>query len=229
MKKNILEADGIIYRIGYKNLLTDVYLKCKTGEIVGLLGRNGCGKTSLLKIIFGTLGAENKSIRINKVPFNRPYVKSNLISYLPQDNFLPRATSIKEIVSQYISRPAKRNIILKDPHISKHLNKTTTELSGGELRYFQVLLLLNLKSDFVLLDEPFSSVEPIYKEKIKDLIHNHKEEKGFIITDHDYRNVIDLCDELRLIINGVCKYVKYVSQLEEWGYIPEGTFNSKDF
>lgn len=117
---------------------------------------------------------------------------------------------------------------MKDPHISKHLNKTATELSGGELRYFQVLLLLNLKSDFVLLDEPFSSVEPIYKEKIKDLIRNHKEEKGFIITDHDYRNVIDPCDELRLIVNGVCKYVKEVNQLEEWGYIPEGIFNSKD-
>lgn len=67
MKKTVLEVEGIIHGFGVKNLLTDVYLKCGVGEIIGILGRNGCGKSSLLKIIFGTLSAENKTIRVNKV------------------------------------------------------------------------------------------------------------------------------------------------------------------
>jgi ABC-type multidrug transport system ATPase subunit len=228
MVKNVLEADSIIYRIGHKNLLTDIYVKCITGELVGILGRNGCGKSSLLKIIFGTLRAENKSISVNKTLINKPYIKGNLISYLPQDDFLPKGVSVKEIISKYISQPAQRNIILNDPHVNKHLNKRTAEMSGGELRYFQVLLLLNLESTFVLLDEPFSSVEPLYREKIKSLIKAYKHKKGFLITDHDYRNVMDLCDEIRLITNGVCKYIKDMNQLELWGYVPEGTFNFPD-
>lgn len=226
MRKDVIEAESIIYRLGHKNILTDVYIKCETGEIIGVLGRNGCGKSSLLKIIFGTLRTENKNIRINKIRVNHLFTKRNMISYLPQNCFLPKTLSLRKIVLKFIPVASRREVIFDDPHIAKHLNKTVNELSGGESRYFQVLLLLNLTSSFVLLDEPFSSIEPLYREKIKDLIRQYKGEKGFIVTDHDYLNIVDLCDSIKLIVNGVCKHIRHVNELERWGYVPEGTFDS---
>ena len=228
-KKDVLEAEGIIYRIGYNDLLTDIYMKCEMGEVIGVLGRNGCGKSSLLKIIFGTLEAENKNIRVNKMPIDRLYAKRNIVSYLPQDSFLPKTISLKKIVLNFISRTSKREAIFKDLHLNKHLNKKVNELSGGELRYFEVLLLLSLDSRFILLDEPFSSIEPLYKERIKNLIWQYKGEKGFIITDHDFHNLLALCDNVKLIVNGVCKTITQAQELELWGYAPEGTFSAKGF
>lgn len=224
MKKDILEVEGIIYGFGSKNLITDIYLKCGVGEIIGILGRNGCGKSSLLRIIFGTLNAENKMIRVNKLVVNRPYTQNDLISYLPQNGFIPKSLTLRSIVAKYIPLPANRSRIINDPQIEKHLDKRINDLSGGESRYFQILLLLSLESTFVLLDEPFSAIEPLYKEKIKDLIRANKNEKGFIVTDHDYQNVLDLCGSIKLIVNGVCKHIKDLNELERWGYVPKGTF-----
>lgn len=65
MVKHTLEVDSVLYSLGERKLLSDVYLNCGTGEIVGLLGRNGCGKTTLLQIIFGTKHTDNKHISID--------------------------------------------------------------------------------------------------------------------------------------------------------------------
>lgn len=224
MEIDKLEVEGIIYGFGVRNLLTDVYLKCEVGEIVGVLGRNGSGKSSLLKIIFGTLNAENKMIRVNNKIVNSAFSQIDLISYLPQSNFIPKTLTLRTIIAKYIPLQEKRDKIINDPHVENHLDKRVSNLSGGELRYFQILLLLNLESTFVLLDEPFSAIEPLYKEKIKDLIRNYKKVKGFIVTDHDYHNVLDLCGSIKLIVNGVFKHIKSVDELESWGYVPKGTF-----
>lgn len=87
-------------------------------------------------------------------------------------------------------------------------------------------MLLNLESSFILLDEAFSAIEPLYREKIKDLIHK-KNEKGFIVTDHDYVNLFDLCGTIKLIVNGVCMHVNEIDELELFGYVTEGTFHKK--
>lgn len=224
MSKDVLEAEGIIYGFGARNILSDVYLKCEVGEVIGILGRNGCGKSSLLKIIFGTLAAENKTIRVNKNIINRPYTQNNLISYLPQTGFIPKSLKLKNIVSCFISSPDRRKKVFEDVHIEPHFEKKINQLSAGESRYFQILLLLNLESSFVLLDEPFSAIEPLYKEKIKELIGSFKNEKGFIVTDHDFQNVIDICSSIKLIVNGVCKHINNLSELEQRGYVPVGAF-----
>lgn len=222
---NLLEVDSVIISFGHREVVNDCYLSCATGEVIGMLGRNGCGKSSLLKVMFGTLSAKSKFIRINGQVYDQPYKTGNLIAYLPQHAFLPPNISIKRIINIFISDETSRNKILSDPMLRHHLKKRITELSGGELRYLEILLLVNLNVKFILLDEPFSKVEPLYKQVIIDLIREYRSTKGFIITDHDYTNIIASSDKIILISNGVCRPIDKLIELEQYNYVPVGTFN----
>ena len=222
--KNLLEVDSVMVSFNDRKILSDCYLRCETGDVIGILGRNGCGKSSLLKIIFGSLFTYFKFIRINGEVYDKPYKKGNLIAYLPQHDFLPKNISIKNIIDIYIADANGREKIKNDPRLKSHLKKRISELSGGELRYFEIMLLVNLDTQFILLDEPFSKVEPLYKEVIIDLIKEYRQTKGFVITDHDYRNIIAASDRIILITEGACKTITSLNQLEFWNYVPAGTF-----
>ena len=222
---NLLEVDSVMVSFDDRKILGGCYLKCETGDIIGILGRNGCGKSSLLKIIFGSLFTYNKFIRINGRVYDQPYKHGNLVAYLPQHDFLPKNIAIKKIIDIYLPTAFGREEIRNDPRLKQHLKKSISELSGGELRYLEIMLLVNLDVKFILLDEPFSKVEPLYKEVIANLIKENRSKKGFIITDHDYRNIIATSDRIILISNGVCKPIVNLIELEQWNYVPTGTFS----
>lgn len=227
MIKYTLEIDSILKYHKDILLLSDIYIKCNTGDVIGLLGKNGSGKSTLLRIIFGSVQTYNKNIRINNKVYTKPYQKGNLVAYLPQNSFLPKGISIKNIVNVFLEDKQKKEVLFGDKRISKIINKELAELSGGERRYLEIMLLVNLNTKFILLDEPFSAIEPIYKETIKDLINEYKREKGFIITDHDYRNIIDVSSQLMLITNGAIKRIDKLFELEDLGYLPMGTINDQ--
>jgi len=90
MEYNTLHIDSIKKSFNNKNILQDIYLKINSGDIVGLLGRNGSGKSTLLNIIFGTLEAESKFIKINDTVYEKVYMNKNIVNYLPQNDFLPK-------------------------------------------------------------------------------------------------------------------------------------------
>lgn len=222
-----LEVDSILKSYNEVNVLTDVYLKCTTGEVVGVLGRNGSGKSTLLKIIFGTLDTYDKSIRIDKKIYHTPFKNKNLIAYLSQDNFLPKNVPLRKLIKLFISDKESQDRVRNDGRVKQNIDKTCHDLSKGEERFFELLLLVNLPVKFILLDEPFAAIEPIYKEKIKVLINEYKKDKGFIITDHDFRNIIDASDRTILIYNGICKPIEKLEQLEEYNYLPKGTLRNE--
>lgn len=222
-----LEADSVIISLGERQLLTDVYLKCETGDVVGILGRNGSGKSTLLKVIFGTTHTYNRNIRIDKKVYSGPAGKGDALAYLPQHSFLPKDISIKKIADIFIDDARVRKTILDDRRIQQHVRKTVAELSAGERRYLEILLLVSLPVKFVLLDEPFSGIEPLYKRRIIALIRAYRKTKGFIITDHDYRNIIEASNRIVLLVNGSCKNIKALIELESWHYVPEGTFEKE--
>jgi ABC-type multidrug transport system ATPase subunit len=225
---NILEIEGVLHSFGNRQILTDVYLKCQTGEIIGILGQNGTGKSTLLKIVFGTLSATNKNIRINGKWYDKPYQAPGLIAYLPQHRFLPRNISLRQIVNIFITNKPQQQNIFADQHMIPQWKKRTTELSGGELRYFEILLLINTHAKFLLLDEPFSGIEPIYRERITELILENRKQTGFLLTDHDYRSIIDVSSNILLIVDGGLKKIMNVEQLEGYNYVPVGTFTKLD-
>ncbi|HEY4785105.1 MAG TPA: ATP-binding cassette domain-containing protein [Bacteroidales bacterium] len=217
---NVLEIDSIIKAFNGRQILTDIYLKCTTGEIIGLLGRNGTGKSTLLKIIFGVLWTDNKFIRIDGKVLTQPYKISNELCYLPQHNFLPKQFSVKKVAKLYLPTD-QINSFLDDSILRTLINNKTGNLSGGELRYLEIKLLLNTDCKFLLLDEPFNGVSPLMIDSLKELITEKAKVKGIILTDHDYRNVLDVATRYCLIFDGGIKEVKDKAELVKWGYLSE--------
>lgn len=216
----LLEADSIRKEFGTKQVLTDISVRCEPGDIIGLLGRNGSGKSTLLKILFGTLHTDHKFIRINDEKTDQPFTKKDTISYLCQDNFLPKNLTVKQVVDVYCDEIIGSEF-LNDEVLEKVKETKIRNLSGGESRYLEVKLLLSLNSLFVLLDEPFNGISPLHIELIKAMIIGKSKQKGIILTDHDYRNVLDIANKYYLLFDGGLKRIKSKQDLIDWGYVPE--------
>ena len=217
---NLLEIDSVVKTFDMHVVLTDIYLKCQTGDVIGMLGRNGTGKSTLMKILFGILSADRKFIRIDGKVYDQPYKTINEICYLPQDSFLPKHMTIEKTIELYLGKNQITNFM--DDSILQKLNTSKISyLSGGELRYLEIKLLLNTDCKFLLLDEPFNGVSPILVGEIKKLILKASKFKGIILTDHDYRNVLDVANQFCLIYDGGIKRIIDKQELVRWGYIPE--------
>ena len=217
---NLLEIDSVVKVFDRYVVLTDIYMKCQTGDIIGMLGRNGTGKSTLMKILFGTLNADTKFIRIDGKVYNQPYKTINEICYLPQDSFLPKHMSVEKTIELYLGENRVVGF-LEDSILQKLNTSKISHLSGGELRYLEIKLLLHTDCKFILLDEPFNGVSPILVGEIKKLIIKASEFKGIILTDHDYRNVLDVANQFCLIYDGGIKKIDDKRELVRWGYIPE--------
>jgi ABC-type multidrug transport system ATPase subunit len=217
---NIFEADSIRKSFDNKQILTDIYIKCQTGDIIGLLGLNGSGKSTMLKILYGTLYTDYKHLKINGEIVEKPYTQKKMIGFLHQDNFLPKNLTIKRILSYFNFGPRIYEF-QNDPIISKIYNSKIQDISGGESRYLEVKLILSLDKKFVFLDEPFNGISPVHTEIIKDLIRCQSKSKGVILTDHDYRNVLDVANKYMMLHDGGLKIVKSKEEFIYWGYLPD--------
>jgi ABC-type multidrug transport system ATPase subunit len=215
----MLEFDGIQFGYGEKQLLTGIYMKCESGKITGLLGHNGSGKSTLLKLVFGSLKTEVISVRINRVPVLPPAFTSKQIMYLPQDGLVPADLTLKRIAKLY--QIAEDKFFTSFPELEEDFSKFSNELSGGQLKLFEVLLILNAHAPFCLLDEPFTGLTPVLVERLRDYIHQIRHAKGILISDHLYRHVIGLSDSLYILANGKTYLVKDKEDLIHRGYLPD--------
>lgn len=216
---NTLEFDSISLSYGLHTILSSVHMKCITGNIVGLLGRNGSGKSSLLQSVFGTLSTENKSIRLNQERLVNNYLSKKLIGYLPQCDLIPSFLTFSEALKLYNIDFSKLESSF--PELGKILNKKSAEVSGGQRRLFEVLLILYSNHRFSLFDEPFTGVMPIHIEKLIRIFTEEKSKKGIILTDHSHRYIRAICDQLYVIANGQTYRIADDSQLIKYGYLNE--------
>jgi len=221
MTNHLLEIDSVQKHFDQKVVLSDVYLKCKTGEIIGLLGRNGSGKSTLLKIIFGIISADHKFVRVDGKVLFKTNDLLNEISYLPQEDFIPNSFSVKKTIQLSIDKN-KITDFYQDDFINSLKDKKINHLSGGELRYLEIKLILSNSSKFVLLDEPYNGLSPIMIDKINQLIIANSLKKGIIITDHNYEYVINISSKLILMKEGKAFHLKDKNELIDKGYLREG-------
>jgi ABC-type lipopolysaccharide export system ATPase subunit len=211
-----LEADGIQLEFNGRKILYSVYLKLETGKITALLGRNGTGKTCLMNIIYGSLYCE-KSVRIDQSPQKMAYQRPDLLRYLPQFNFIPPQFSLKKIFNDFELEYAAFEQSFTE--FSSKYRHAVGRLSGGERRLVELYVILQSKSQFVMLDEPFTHLNPVQIEKVKELLQDEKRDKGLLITDHMYKQVVDICDDLYVLVNGRVHLAKSIDDVEQLGYV----------
>ena len=212
-----LYIDSVEHHFDGRKILNGVYLRCKRGEVLGLLGRNGSGKSTLLKIIFGAIKADYMHLKLDGQLLLRAY-PSRKIVYLPQHHFVPGYLRVKEAV--FLFTHQYRDALSAVAFIGTNLDAPLYTLSGGQRRFFEVLLLLYSDAPYVLLDEPFSQLAPLMAEEIGMHLDVLKAEKGFIITDHHYRQIQAVADRLILLHHGAAYPVKTGDDLRLHGYLP---------
>jgi len=214
-----LEVDSIILEFDTKRVLQDVYLKNETGKTTGILGRNGTGKTCLMNIIYGELQTTNKSVRIDGETIFNGFRNPETFRYLPQFSFIPKSLRIERIFNDF--NLDFHEFIEYFPEFEKYYKSKLRILSGGEQRIIEVYSILASKTKFCMLDEPFSHIMPVHVNTLKSIITKEKTNKGVIITDHLYKHVIDICDDLYVILNGRTYLTQNVNDLLTLGYINE--------
>lgn len=216
----VLQLHNAVLRFGNKKVLSEVFFTLKTGDILGIFGRNGCGKSTLLQMIFGTLKKGTVRLSVNGIAFNpSSNIASQCIALLPQHPILPRNLLVRDVIPIYFSEGKKQDSIFYDPLIANIADKKTGELSLGQARYFEVLLVANLNHPFLLLDEPFSLIEPLYKKKLKELLETIRPKKGIIMTDHYYNDVLDIATQNLLIKNGKGIPIENARDLQRLKYL----------
>jgi len=207
---------------GKKEVIKDVSFSIERGEILGLFGSNGSGKSTLLKMLFGTLKADTISLSIDEKTMKPSEVISKqLIAYLPQHPFLPKQRKVRDVIPMFHPSEAKQDAVFYDPHIATMTHKKTGALSLGELKYLEVVLLSLLPHPFLCMDEPFSMLEPLHKEKLKEFLLKTKCEKGILITDHYYQDVLEISDKNIVLKGGSSHKVHTEGDLQKFEYLTE--------
>lgn len=192
---NRLEVMEVNKTFGKRQILNRVSFSCKTGEIIGLFGRNGSGKSTLLKGIMGSLRMDSITIYMNgeNVHPSKIFPKK-LVAFLPQDSFLPKEMKVRDVIPLMFPKGEEQDKIFHSAGVAVFDSKRVGKLSTGQLKYLELLLFAHLPHPFLLLDEPLSMLEPMYIEKAKDLLLSLKTTKGLVITDHYYKDILEIAD-----------------------------------
>lgn len=213
-----LEIDSVQLAFEGRTILSNVFLKCETGDIVGIMGRNGSGKSSLLKLIFGTLKADSQSVRVDGIYTNQLYKIKKAVHYVPQDGLFMNYLTFKDLVKIF-ELGTKLDQMLEVEELRDNQNTKIGNMSGGVKKMIEILTLLYTDSEFTLLDEPFSYLSPVLVEKlVPHLIHQSKS-KGIIMTDHQYKTVWSTANKHYVLYEGNLREIFEIEELSKYGYI----------
>ncbi len=209
-----LKAQQLEKRYKSRVVVKDVSLEVSSGEVIGLLGPNGAGKTTCFYMMVGLVPLDGGEIylddrRLTHMPIHR---RAQLgLSYLPQEASIFRrltvAENIKAVLELQVSDQAvitaKLEQLLDDLHIAHLRDNPAISLSGGERRRVEIARALATEPRFILLDEPFAGVDPIAVIDIQKIIRFLKERGiGVLITDHNVRETLGICDRAYIINDG---------------------------
>ena len=214
-EKHILEIDSVELSFGDRRILSGVYLAVETGGVTAVLGRNGCGKSCLMKILCGSLRADFRSMRIDGVWHDR--FRADEVRYLAQQGFIPGWLTVDRALRDF-GLPWD-DLLAWFPLFGKLRGTKIRALSGGERRILESYLILCSPTQFVMLDEPFSQVAPLHVSTLKALIRQEKSSKGILVTDHMHRHVTDIADRLYVLADGQTYLTRGEEDLVRCGYL----------
>ena len=219
MSKFQLLDDGLIVNkvsktYGNKEVVREISLSIKRGEIVGLLGPNGAGKTTTFYMIVGLVKPDSGSILLDKIDITKAPIYSRGtkgIGYLPQEPSIFRGMNVEDnllsIIEVVEKDKNKHQIILQgllNEFNINHVKKSkSVVLSGGERRRLEIARTLAARPKFLLLDEPLTGIDPVSIEEIKSIIKKlTKKNIGVLITDHNVRETLKIVDKVYIVNEG---------------------------
>jgi lipopolysaccharide export system ATP-binding protein len=211
----VLRAERLEKRYHGRPVLRDVSLEVPCGEIVGLLGPNGSGKTTCFYIMSGLLAPDKGTVWLNgrdvtSLPIHQRALLG--IGYLPQESSIFRGMTVEENILAALEiveprtekREARVEHLLGEFGISYLRHSSALALSGGERRRVEIARCLALSPSFVLLDEPLAGIDPIAIADLKQLILDLKKRHiGVLITDHNVRETLSLVDRAYILYDGM--------------------------
>ncbi|MDP2790326.1 MAG: LPS export ABC transporter ATP-binding protein [Rectinemataceae bacterium] len=212
MSESLLEVKGLRKLYGRKVAVADVGFTMRTGEVVGLLGPNGAGKTTVFYMLAGFLRPSAGSIELDGAPLNglSMYKRARLgISYLPQEASIFRKLSVEDNILAVLesradldakARRARAKELLEEFNIERIAKQPGYTLSGGERRRTEIARALAIEPKFLLLDEPFTGIDPIAIHEIKKIVRRLSAAGiGVLLTDHNVRDTLDITDRSYII------------------------------
>lgn len=215
-----LIVQGLQKRYGARQVVRDVSLLVKSGEVVGLLGPNGAGKTTSFYMIVGLVPSDAGSIDIDGSDISRLPIHQRArlgLSYLPQEASVFRKLTVEENIRAVLELQLdehhqvlkkedieqRLDLLLKELQIENIRDNAALSLSGGERRRVEIARALATNPRFILLDEPFAGVDPIAVIEIQRIVQFLKERGiGVLITDHNVRETLGICDHAYIINQG---------------------------
>jgi lipopolysaccharide export system ATP-binding protein len=218
-----LEVDGdlsglVVDRVGKsfggRQVVKDVSLTLRRGEVAGLLGPNGAGKTTCFYMITGLIAADYGAIYLDGEDITAlpMYQRARAgLGYLPQETSIFRGMTVEQNVLAVVELREKRRreardiatALLEELHIAHLRNAPAVSLSGGERRRVEIARALASDPAFMLLDEPFAGIDPLAIADIREVIHYLKGRGiGILITDHNVRETLEIIDTASIIHAG---------------------------
>jgi len=210
-----LKAQYLAKQFQARKVVKSVSLELQSGEVVGLLGPNGAGKTTSFYMIVGLIPCDEGAIFLDdqNITHFPLHARARLgIGYLPQEASVFRKLTVEENIMAILEvrrdldragRSKALNDLLQEFHIHHIRDTRGMSLSGGERRRVEIARALAAEPKFILLDEPFAGVDPISVKDIQQIIkHLAEREIGVLITDHNVRETLGICERAIIIVDG---------------------------
>lgn len=210
-----LRIEKISKKFKTRQVVKEVSLHVRRGEVVGLLGPNGAGKTTSFYMIVGLINTDHGHIFLDDQDITTMpvHLRARLgISYLPQEASIFRKLTAADNIMAILElrknlNPMQReeilNRLLEEFHITHIRDSLGISLSGGERRRVEIARALATDPQFILLDEPFAGIDPISVVDVKRIItHLRTRNIGVLITDHNVRETLDICERAYIVNQG---------------------------
>lgn len=237
-----IKAENLIKIYGDRTVVNDVSFTVNKSEVVGLLGPNGAGKTTTFYMVVGLVKPASGKIFLDNQDLTELTMNKRAklgIGYLPQEASIFRKLSVEENIRLVLEindkltpdeKEKKLEDLLDEFGIKKLRNESAISLSGGERRRVELARALAASPEFILLDEPFTGIDPIAIGEIKENIRRLSEEKGLgvLITDHNPKATLSITDRAYVIFDGKIKIEGKSTEVAE-NSVAKEFYLGKDF
>lgn len=207
----MIKLTNIIKKYGKLEVLKGIDIEFHKGKVTAIVGPNGSGKTTIIKIILGLVKPDYGKVSINDIPINGGYEYRKNIGYMPQVASYPENLNVFEVLNMIKDlRNCTENFedkFIKEFDLTGELPKPVRTLSGGNKQKLSGVIALMFDPEILILDEPTAGLDPVISSRFKEILKTEKRKnKTILLTSHIMNEVEELADEIIFLLDGKIYY-----------------------